>query len=145
MCRSKPKDIFCVSGYCTKNYRKVERSVCQPDPNARQQFLRDGRRSGRRGRGRHGGTLAPLVTISLLIFACCCGVLCWRFKQQILNILGPFLEKNKSLSRRPSLSEQWDINFRKYITSQDSAGKLKKRHVIRDGGTTGNTPTKAGI
>ena len=93
------------SGYCTKNYRKVERSVCQLDPDVRHQFLRDRRRGGRRGSRRPGGTLAPLVTISLLIFSCCCGVLCWRFKLQILNILGHFVEKNKSLSRRPSISE----------------------------------------
>ena len=98
-----------MSGYCTKNYRKVERSVCQLEPgvSSRHQFLRDRSRGwrGRRRSRRPGGTVAPLVTISLLIFSCCCGVLCWRFKQQMLSLLGHFVEKNKSLERRPSISE----------------------------------------
>ena len=75
--------------------------MCEFDPELRwrQQSLR-----GRRRR-RRGGTLAPLLTISLLILSTGCAALSWHFRKQILSLQERFFPSSKPLPRQPSISE----------------------------------------
>ena len=82
------------------NYRKVDQSVCQLDLQHSSSRLLTERR-----RRRRGGTLAPLLTVSVLVVLSLCAAVYWVFKQQITKLIARFLPPNKPLPKQPSISE----------------------------------------
>ena len=96
-----PKSVPC-NGFCTKYYRMDEYSVCQFDP----ELVLSPERDKREPLKKTAGTIAPIVTISLLILFTAIVVFLWMFRHK----LGKFCSNKKSktpaeMEKQPSLSE----------------------------------------
>ena len=120
-----PRSVPC-NGYCTKHYRKKDRMSCVFDPDSLlQEEVED-------NDTRTGGTLAPIITIVILMLSTVIGIIMMYFRKHIQQQIEKITKKKPREEREPSMSELEVMELDPFSSESRHIKTFSVRNEIED-------------